>query len=472
MTQINRLAFIGNYLPRRCGIATFTTHLQQAVAASRAEMETCVVAMTNHGHTYDYPPIVRLQVTDDRLEDYVHAADFLNAGHFDAVCLQHEFGIFGGEAGSHIMVLLSRLTMPVITTLHTVLSQPTPMQRGVLARIVDVSTKVIVMTEKGRELLRTVYRVPAEKIAIIPHGIPDFPFVEPDQAKARLGYGDRNFILTFGLLSPNKGIEVMIDAMPSILQSRADAVYVVIGVTHPNLVEHEGEAYRESLMARVREHGIEAHVVFLNQFVDEATLLDFISMCDVYVTPYLSEAQMTSGTLAYNFGLGKAVVSTPYWHARELLADGRGILVPFADARAIGNEIAALLSDDLRRQAMRGRAYASSRSMTWERTAEAYLGVFETSTRDHRPRVMPGLGPAAPAPDRQASPKVRFHCFLSMHDDNSPMHCRASRVFSPYAAGPSDCWTWMPIAPFETGYRSSCRFFRCDRHARPCEGTG
>ena len=416
MTQLSRLAFIGNSLPRRCGIATFTTDLQQAIATSGADVETAIVAMTDHGHAYDYPSVVRLQVNDDRIEDYVHAADFLNAGQFEAVSLQHEFGIFGGEAGGHIMALLSRLTMPIVTTLHTVLSEPTPGQRSVLDRIVEASSKVVVMAEKGRELLRTVYRAPAEKIEVIPHGIPDFPFVEPDRAKAKFGFSGRAVILTFGLLSPNKGIEVMIDAMPSILKSRPDAVYVVLGATHPNLVRNQGEAYRESLVARVRELGVEDHVVFLDQFVDQATLLDFISMCDVYVTPYLNEAQMTSGTLAYSFGLGKAVVSTPYWHARELLADGRGILVPFGDAAAIGSEIAALLTDDARRQAMRERAYASSRSMTWERTAERYLAVFESARRGHRLRVIAGRDQSAPS-HVQAPPEMQIGHLLSMCDD-------------------------------------------------------
>ena len=298
--------------------------------------------MTDHGQTYDYPASVALQIKDDSIEEYVRAAALLNAGRFDVVCLQHEFGIFGGEAGAHIIELLSRLTMPIVTTLHTVLAKPTAGQRAVMDRIVEVSSKIIVMADKGRELLRSVYRVPDEKIEVIAHGIPDFPFVEPDAAKAKLGFGDRSVILTFGLLSPSKGIEVMIDAMPSILQRRPDAVYVVLGATHPNLVRDQGEAYRESLMTRVRELGIEDNVVFLDQFVDQATLLEFISMCDVYVTPYLNEAQMTSGTLAYSFGLGKPVVSTPYWHARELLADGRGVLVPFGDAAAIGDAIAEL----------------------------------------------------------------------------------------------------------------------------------
>jgi glycosyltransferase involved in cell wall biosynthesis len=417
VSQLSSLAFIGNSLPRRCGIAAFTTDLQQAISASCADVKTCIVAMTDHGYAYEYPSVVRLQVNDDRIGDYVHAADFLNAGQFEVVSLQHEFGIFGGEVGDHIMALLSRLTMPIVTTLHTVLSEPTPLQRGVLDRIVDASSKVVVMAEKGRELLRTVHRVPAEKIEIIPHGIPDMAFVEPDQAKLKLGFSGRTVILTFGLLSPNKGIEVMIDAMPSILKSHDDAVYVVLGATHPNLVRHQGEAYRESLVARVRALGIEDHVVFFDQFVDRATLLGFISMCDVYVTPYLNEAQMTSGTLAYSFGLGKAVVSTPYWHARELLADGRGILVPFGDVTAIGNEIAGLLTNNARRQAMRKRSYSSSRSMTWERTAERYLTAFESARRGHRLRAIARLDQSEPSRGSPVPPEMRIGHLLSMCDD-------------------------------------------------------
>ena len=276
--------------------------------------------MTDPGRTYDYPPAVRFQIHDEAIGEYVQAAEFLNNARFDVVCLQHEYGIFGGEAGGHIIELLSRLEMPIVTTLHTVLAEPTPVQRDVMRRIIDVSTKIVVMSEKGREFLRSVHDVPARKIEVIPHGIPDFPFLETHHAKAKFGFGGKTVILTFGLLSPNKGIETVIDAMPDIIKSCPNAVYVILGATHPNLVRDQGEAYRESLTARVRELGIEDHVVFFNQFVDQATLLDFISMCDVYVTPYLNEAQMTSGTLAYSFGLGKAVVSTPYWHAKELLS--------------------------------------------------------------------------------------------------------------------------------------------------------
>jgi glycosyltransferase involved in cell wall biosynthesis len=340
--------------------------------------------MTDEGHGYEYPSAVRLQVHENSLEDYQRAAEFLNAGQFDVACLQHEFGIFGGDAGSHIVTLLTQLTMPVVTTLHTVLSEPNAEQRRVLRQIAEVSTTVIVMAEKARELLHVEYGVAADKIHVIPHGIPDCAFIEPGAAKVRHGFGGRGVVLTFGLISPNKGIETMIDAMPAILRQRADTVYVVLGATHPNLVRREGETYRTSLKARARELGVEDHVVFLDQFVDQATLVDFISMCDVYVTPYLNEAQMTSGTLAYSFGVGKAVVSTPYWHARELLADGRGVLVPFGDSAALGTEIAALLTDDPRRHALRKGAYSYSRSMTWERTAECYLAAFARAASGYR----------------------------------------------------------------------------------------
>lgn len=431
MVALNRVAFIGNSLPRRCGIATFTTDLQHAVAASRPDLETVVVAMTDHGQAYDYPSTVGFQINDDQPEDYIRAAEFLNDGRFEVVSLQHEFGIFGGDSGSHILALLSRLSMPVVTTLHTVLAEPTKVQREVIVRISNISSKIVVMAEKGRELLRTVYQVADEKIEVIAHGIPEFAFVEPEEAKAKRGFRGRAVILTFGLLSHNKGIEVMIDAMPAILRSRPDAVYVVLGATHPNLVRDQGEAYRDSLVARVRKLGIDKHVVFLDQFVDQPTLLDFISMSDVYVTPYLNEAQMTSGTLAYSFGLGKAVVSTPYWHARELLADGRGILVPFGDSDAIGNEIAKLLTNAVLRQAMRKRAYSSSRPMTWERTAERYMSTFESVGRRLRLKTIARSDTSTLLRDGRAPPEMRIDHLLSMCDDTGlfqhAVHCVPDR---------------------------------------------
>jgi glycosyltransferase involved in cell wall biosynthesis len=388
MKSIKKIAFIGNHLPRLCGIATFTHDLHRAVSMNRPDLETGVVAMTDPGAVYDYPQAVRLEIQDENIDEYVKAAEFLNNAGFDIVSLQHEYGIFGGQAGGHINELLSRLDMPVVTTVHTVLAKPTSTQRDVMQRILDSSSKIVVMSEKGQQLLRSVHDVPARKIEIIPHGIPDLPFSETHNAKAKLGFAGKTVILTFGLLSPNKGIEFMLNAMPGIIKSCPSAVYVILGATHPNLVRQQGEAYRDGLTARVRELGIQDHIVFFNQFVEQATLLDFISMCDVYVTPYLNEAQMTSGTLAYSFGLGKAVVSTPYWHAKELLSDGHGILVPFADPKAIGSEIAALLTNDVRRHAIRKRAYAASRSMTWPETAKRYLAAFENAREHTQPEKL------------------------------------------------------------------------------------
>ena len=271
------------------------------------------------------------------------------------------------------------------------------------------------MSHKGREILRSVYDVPDYKIERIPHGIPDFPFLEPDDAKTKLGFSGKTIILTFGLLSHNKGIENVIDAMPGIIKSCPNAVYVILGATHPNLVRDQGEAYRESLVLRAKQLGVEDHVVFVNQFAQRPMLLDFISMCDVYVTPYLNEAQMTSGTLAYAFGLGKAVVSTPYWHAKELLSNGRGILVPFNDAEAIKKEIADLLTDDARRLSMRERAYASSRSMTWPQIAKRYMPVFEAAAEPARAKISLIANPAADG-SKPKIPEIQVGHFLSLCD--------------------------------------------------------
>jgi glycosyltransferase involved in cell wall biosynthesis len=383
---------------------------------TRPDLETCVVAMTNPGCSYDYPPAVRFQIREEVIDEYAQGAELLNNAGFDVVSLQHEYGIFGGQAGANIVDLLSRLEMPVVTTLHTVLAKPTPIQHDVTRRIIDASAKIVIMSETARELLRSVHDVPSHKIDVIPHGIPDFPFLEPHHAKVEFGFEEKKIILTFGLLSPNKGIEIMLAAMPSIVKSCPNAVYVILGATHPNLVRDQGEAYRDSLIAKVRELGIGDCVVFFNQFVDQATLLNFISMCDVYVTPYLNEAQMTSGTLAYSFGLGKAVVSTPYWHAKELLSDGRGILVPFGDAKALSTEISGLLTNDVRRQAMRKRAYAASRSMTWVQTAKRYLTVFEIARENVGRGIAPSIDAIVSGSKGPVIPEMRVGHFLSLCD--------------------------------------------------------
>src|SRR5271168_1550288 len=416
MKLLRRVALVGNYLPRRCGIATFTHDLHRAASKAQPDLETCVVAMTDTGRTYDYPPALRFEIHEETIGEYIKAAEFLNNARYDVVSLQHEYGIFGGEAGCNVIELLSRLEMPVVTTLHTVLAKPTAVQREVMQRIIDISARIVVMSEKGHEYLRSVHDVASRKICVIPHGIPDFPFLETHHAKAKFDFTGKMIILTFGLLSPNKGIEIMLDAMPEIIKSCPNAVYVILGATHPKLVRQQGEVYRDSLAARVRGLGIEDHVVFFNQFVDQARLLDFISMCDVYTTPYLNEAQMTSGTLAYSFGLGKAVVSTPYWHAKELLSDGCGVLVPFGDAKALSVEITGLLMNDARRDSMRRRAYAASRSMTWAQTAKRYLSVFETESEKARPEISSSVDVSFSGRSARSVPEIRIGHFLSLCD--------------------------------------------------------
>jgi glycosyltransferase involved in cell wall biosynthesis len=385
-----RVALIGNALPRRCGIATFTTDLDLAVSALDEVAETAIVAMCDPGSSYAFPPMVRVRVRQDVAADYLAAADFINRGGFDIVCLQHEFGIFGGEAGSHVLDLIAALEVPLVTTLHTVLDRPNEAQRAVLDAILAASGRVIVMARKGLHILTETYGADPKRIDVIPHGIPDVPFAASHEAKERLGHAGRNVVLTFGLISPNKGIEVMIEAMPAIVARSPDAVYIVMGATHPQLLREAGETYREGLVERVQELGLEDHVVFLNRFAERPELLDHISMCDVYVTPYLDEAQMTSGTLAYSHGLGRPVVSTPYWHAAELLGDGSGILVPFGDPVGLGAAVADLLGDVSGRFAMAEKAYVASRPMTWANTAKRYAASFRAATRKGAPRVIGG----------------------------------------------------------------------------------
>lgn len=370
------VALIGNSLPRLCGIATFTTDLHQALVQSPKVEGASIVAMTDQGQRYDYPDYVRQSIAEEDPKAYAVAARTLNSGCVDAVSLQHEFGIFGGADGGHILQLIEALRPPLVTTLHTILAAPTTGQQSAIERIGHASEHVVVMAAKGARLLAGNYDVDPRKIKVIPHGIPDTANIPSEVIKARLGFSGRTIILTFGLLSHNKGIEVMIDAMPIVLKSCPDALYIVLGATHPHLVRDNGEAYRESLEARARDLGVAGSVLFINQFVERGELLDFIAMCDVYVTPYLSERQLTSGTLAYSFGLGRPIVSTPYWHATELLDDGRGVLVPFADPIATGEAVAALLDDPARRTAISERSYAEGRAMTWQRTGERYADLL------------------------------------------------------------------------------------------------
>ena len=372
-----RIAFVGNHLPRQCGIATFTTDLCAALGAEFGAGRIFAIPVNDPDSNYDYPEEVRLELEQEDEESYERAAEFLNFNGNDLVCLQHEFGIYGGVAGRHILALLRRVKMPVVTTLHTVLRDPNPDQRAVLEEIVRLSDRLVVMSAQAAEFLSEVYDVPAEKIDVIPHGVPDFQFMDPNYFKDEFGVAGKQVLLTFGLLSPNKGIEHVIEALPAILLQHPNVVYIVLGATHPNLLAHEGESYRLKLERLAQDSLVAGNVIFYNRFVTLAELTDFIGAADIYITPYLNEAQITSGTLAYAIGAGKAVISTPYWYARELLAKDRGILVPFADPNAIAEGVNRFLSDSTLMTAMRKRAWKAGREMIWPVVARRYLESFD-----------------------------------------------------------------------------------------------
>jgi glycosyltransferase involved in cell wall biosynthesis len=378
-SRVRKIAFVGDHLPRKCGIATFTSDLLAAVAAAHPQSQCFAVAVNDIGDGYEYPEVVRFEIEEQDLSSYLRAADFLNISNVDIVCLQHEFGIFGGPAGGHILALLRELRMPVVITLHTILREPRADQRRVMQELISLSTRLVVMVERGRQMLQEIYHAPSAKIDLIPHGIPDVGFVDPTYFKDQFGVEGRVVLLTFGLLSPNKGIEHVLTALPQILAEFPDVVYIVLGATHPNELREHGEAYRLSLEILAKKNKLEKNVIFYNQFVELENLKEFIGAADLYITPYLNEAQITSGTLAYTFGAGKAVVSTPYWHAAELLAEERGVLVPFGDAQAIAREVIGLLRDDTRRHAIRKNAYRIGREMVWSNVAQLYMRSFELS---------------------------------------------------------------------------------------------
>ena len=379
--DIRTVAFVGDYVPRKCGIATFTADLCKAMAGQFPAARCIAVPVNDVAEGYDYPPEVRFEFLQQDIDSYRRAADFLNFSNVDVVSLQHEYGIFGGSAGSHILGLLRDLRMPVVTTLHTILREPGVEQRAVLRELAELSSRLVVMSDRGRCFLTDIYGVSDDKIDVIPHGIPDMPFVDPNFFKDQFGVEGKYMALTFGLLSPNKGIEHMLCAIPEIVREFPNFVYIVLGATHPQLMREQGERYRTTLERLVRDLGIGKYVIFYNRFVEIDELTEFLGAADIYVTPYLNPAQITSGTLAYAFGCGKAVVSTPYWYAEELLAENRGVLVPFGDSAAIARSIVELLRNETARHAMRKRAYIVGRGMIWNQVADRYMQVFHCARR-------------------------------------------------------------------------------------------
>jgi len=381
--DLKQVAFIGNYLPRKCGIATFTTDLCESFTDQFPDIQTMVLAMNDVLESYPYPEKVRYQVRESHLFDYERAARFLNQHSVDVINLQHEFGIFGGMSGKNILTLLRNVNAPVVTTLHTVLEKPNPDQYEILREVARLSNRLVVMSQHSRNDLRDIYNVPEHKIDFIPHGIHDVPFVDPGFHEDKFGAEGRFVLMTFGLLSRNKGIEYVIEALPVVVERYPNLTYLVLGATHPHVVATEGETYRESLQERVGQLGLEENVLFYDQFVDLKDLKEFIGAANIYITPYLDPEQIVSGTLAYTVGAGKAVISTPYRYAKELLDEGRGVLVPFQDSKAISDKILYLLENEAEADAIRKRAYLYGRTMIWPVVAERYHESFDRARQQH-----------------------------------------------------------------------------------------
>jgi glycosyltransferase involved in cell wall biosynthesis len=416
-STLNRIAFIGNYLPRQCGIATFTTDLCEAIAVQYKGTSCIALPVNDIATGYSYPARVRFELTEKDIDSYLRASDFLNINNVDLVCLQFEYGIFGGKAGGHILALLRGLRMPIVTTLHTILKKPDPDQRRVLEEVAALSDRLVVMSERGSEFLRDVYHVSLEKVDMIPHGIPDVPFVDPSFNKDLFGVEGKIVLLSFGLLSSNKGIETVISALPDIVARYPDIVYIVVGATHPHVIQHEGETYRLSLQWLAQQKGVESNVIFYNRFVSLEELVEFISAADIYITPYLNEAQITSGTLAYTIGAGKAVISTPYWYAQEILSDGRGVMVPFHDPAVLAEQVINLLENEAERHAMRKRAYKFGRAMIWSEVAKRYMESFKRARTERRHYIPPNFSVKALDKHPWELPPIKLDHLNNMTDD-------------------------------------------------------
>jgi len=421
--SLRTIAFLGSYIPRRCGIATFSGDLSEAIAKNASHAKIWSVAMNDRPEGYQYPPKVCFEINQNRQGEYRLAADFLNMSKVDVCCLQHEFGLFGGPSGKHVLDLLRRLRMPIVATLHTILKDPTDEQLEITRQLGEVCDRFAVMADRAHEFLTEIYGIPEHKIKLIPHGIPDVPFVDPNFYKDQFGVEGKKVILTFGLLGPSKGIENMIQALPRIVDRHPDAVYIVLGATHPGVVAHSGEDYRLGLKRLAVELNVEANVEFVNKFVAMDELVEFLGATDVYVTPYLNEAQITSGTLAYALGTGKATVSTPYWHAQELLAEGRGKLVPFGDAKSLAAAVNYLFDHETERHAMRKRAYQYTRPMRWQAVARQYLDLFAEvcEERNRNPKPVEQLSRKLLGSPNDLT-EIKLDHLLTLTDDVGVLH--------------------------------------------------
>ena len=414
---LQSIALVGSYVPRLCGIATFTKDLRDGLVSRQADLDTQVLGVDDAGSSYAYPPEVRFRVRESNPRDYILAADFLNINQIDIALIQHEYGIYGGDSGAYILAFARRLRMPLITTLHTVIATPTPQQRKVLVSLSAASERLVVLCSTARRLLEEVYGIPLEKSTEIPHGIPDAPFQDPRSWKIQLGLEDRTLLMTFGLLSPGKGIEVAIQALPGIVRRHPEVIYIVLGATHPFEFRREGNSYVASLERLAARCGVREHVVFYNRYVSSEELLRFLGGADIYLTPYANREQIVSGTLAMALGMGKAVLSTPYRYAEEMLADGCGVLFPFGDSPALAESVNALLDDPPRSAALRARAYARSRDMVWNQVARKYIETARDVVTERNRRPHPLVHPVRLPSIFDGIPEIRLGHLKVLTDD-------------------------------------------------------
>lgn len=415
--ELRSIAQVATYLPRRCGIATFTNDLHGALATEFGAGNATVLAIDDTVTGYPYPEEVRFQIREQQQADYRHGAEYLNINQVSLALIQHEFGIFGGADGELVLDLVRRLRMPVVCALHTVPSEPTPNQARVVKELGSLSDRLVVLSRKGEVFLRDIYGLPEGKIAFVPHGIPDVTFIDPNFYKDQYGVEGHTVMLTFGLLSAGKGIEVALRALPAIVARHPKLVYVVLGATHPNVLRQEGDAYRNSLQRLVDDLAMREHVIFRNRFVSLEELCGYIGAADIYLTPYRNRDQIVSGTLAYAMGAGKPVVATPYWYAEEMLAEGRGSLVPFGDHEALAAQVISLLDNDIERHAIRKRAYMQGRSMIWPEVARAYSALFRQVLAERERSPKPIFSLKTPSPEIEGLPDVDFSHLYALTDD-------------------------------------------------------
>lgn len=393
--QIN-VSFVATYIPRQCGIATFTNDLANSVVELMGEKlsdgkPVNITALTDTAEGYKYGSEVKFEIKDQEINDYKEAAHFLNHSSSEIICLQHEFGIFGGEHGENIVLLLQNMNKPVVTTLHTVIESPLPEQLNIIREIGSYSSYIIVQSSRASRMLENIYKIPKEKIHFIPHGGPDVSFIDPAYYKDKFNLIDRKVILTFGLLSPGKGLEDVILSLPRVVKKFPHIAYIILGATHPNVKRAHGEEYRHTLENFVISNSLENNVIFINRFVSYKELLEFLLMSDIYISPYQHKNQIVSGTLTYALSCGKAIISTPYWYAEDILTDQTGILVPFKDSAAIGDALIDLLGSESKRNRMRKNAYDKGRGMIWSAVASKYIDLFQKAREGYKKTTHPQI---------------------------------------------------------------------------------